>query len=84
MPADITFALLSSSQAQLGNVFGKKKKQTTTLIIGKGHDLNDIKIGSQLTTVIRIEDLLAQFRKGLRANKQKEKENDDNIISDNK
>ena len=38
-------------------------------------------MGSQLTTVIRIEDLVTQFRKGLQALKQKEKENGDyNII----
>lgn len=60
-------------------------KYFTSLIIGKGYKLDDIKEGSQLTTVIRIEDLVTQFSKGLQALKQKEKENGDyNIIWDSK
>ena len=60
-------------------------KYFTSLIIGKGYKLDDIKEGSQLTTIIRIDDLVTQFRKGLQALKQKEKENGDyNIIWDNK
>ena len=60
-------------------------KYFSSLIIGKGYKLNDIKVGSQLTTVIRIDDLVTQFRKGLQALKQKEKENGDyNIIWDSK
>ena len=60
-------------------------KYFSSLIIGIGYKLNDIKVGSQLTAGTRIEDLVTQFRKGLQALKQKEKENGDyNIIWDSK
>jgi len=60
-------------------------KYFSSLIIGKGYKMDDIKAGSQLTTIIRINDLVMQFRKGLQALKQKEKENGDyNIIWDDK
>ncbi len=52
-------------------------KYFTSLVIGKGYRLNDIKEGSKLTEVIRIEDLVTQFRKGLKELIQKEKENGD-------
>jgi hypothetical protein len=39
--------------------------------------LNDIKEGSKLTEVIRIEDLVTQFRKDLKELIQKEKDNGD-------